>query len=64
MAFVSGMANEENTDPGETDPGSDNLRERLSALVEKTARLNESLDRVKKNLKEASGNASSSGQRD
>jgi chaperonin cofactor prefoldin len=65
MGFVDCMTTENDSESTqETERGSDNLRERVRTLVEKTSGLNESLDRVRENLREASGHASSSGQDD
>jgi hypothetical protein len=59
MDFVGGMKNDATEPRQETKPGSENIRERLQTLAQKTAALNESIAHVEKNLKGASGEPSS-----
>ena len=60
------MANEKNPETGreKIEPGSEDTRERVQALLRKTAGLNLALTRVEEDLKEASGTVSSSGRPD
>jgi ppGpp synthetase/RelA/SpoT-type nucleotidyltranferase len=61
MDFVFGMDNPNQTTPKQEEERSpENIRARVKRLAEKTASLNESLDRVRENLKEASAKPRSS----
>ena len=48
------LSENESTDAQST-PGKSDIRDRVQTLREKTSQLSETLDRVEKNLKEASG---------